>query len=389
MGRITMSSTPSEASVWLKLGRTNLDTMVLTAHQMLRLRLELPGYQRSTPRSCRPPGRARAWPRRRSCGAPQAAAGRQEDPPADARALPALPANLPEPTGFTDGEGPVHIESSPPGAEVWLLIGFANTGVNFPTIAGRAYELRALADGYKPGYTSITADEWRDPKGDPRAPIDVAKKKQTVDKHIDLEVDPDAKPEKTDRPTGAKPRSDGGRAHAPRAMHDLGAGRGVPYPQAAARQAAVDAGAVPRRSGRRGHAQLELPNAVVIVIDGVVLKASPPIDGDGKAGKGDAGKTWLEVELIGFTEDVVARIRRMATGETDEPPAPEPAPPPPRTRTTGALSAMPGDELPADERALFHQLTGELRGCARSRSTRCSACRATPTPSRSGWAGWT
>jgi len=43
-------------------------------------------------------------------------------------ALPALPANLPEPTGFTDGEGPVHIESSPPGAEVWLLIGFATPG---------------------------------------------------------------------------------------------------------------------------------------------------------------------------------------------------------------------------------------------------------------------
>jgi DnaJ-domain-containing protein 1 len=114
---------------------------------------------------------------------------------------------------------------------------------------------------------------------------------------------------------------------------------------------------------------LELPNQVVIAIDGVVLKSSPPIDGDGKAGKTDAGKTWLEVELVGFTEDVVARINRMAAGEDPEPPAPAPAPelplpPPPRTRTTGALpamAAMPGDELPADERALFQQLTGELR----------------------------
>lgn len=105
---------------------------------------------------------------------------------------------------------------------------------------------------------------------------------------------------------------------------------------------------------------LELPNQAVIVVDGVVLKSSPPIDGDGKAAKADAGKTWLEVELVGFTEDVVARIRRMAAGETAEP-VPEPAPPPPRTRTTGQLSAMPGDELPADERALFQQLTAELR----------------------------
>jgi hypothetical protein len=104
---------------------------------------------------------------------------------------------------------------------------------------------------------------------------------------------------------------------------------------------------------------LELPNQVVIVVDGVVLKASTPIDADPKAAKGDAGKTWLEVELVGFTEDVVARIR-MAAGEAAEP-APEPPPPPPRTRTTGQLSALAGDELPADERALFQQLTAELR----------------------------
>jgi hypothetical protein len=105
---------------------------------------------------------------------------------------------------------------------------------------------------------------------------------------------------------------------------------------------------------------LELPNQVVIVVDGVVLKASTPIDADPKAAKGDAGKTWLEVELVGFTEDVVARFPRMAAGEAAEP-APEPPPPPPRTRTTGQLSALAGDELPADERALFQQLTAELR----------------------------
>jgi hypothetical protein len=100
----------------------------------------------------------------------------------------------------------VHIETTPPGAEIWLLIGFASTGVHYPTIAGRDYELRALADGYKPGYTAVTADEWRDPKGDPRAPIDVAKKKDTIDKHIDLEVDPDARARTDGRPAGPKPR---------------------------------------------------------------------------------------------------------------------------------------------------------------------------------------
>jgi serine/threonine protein kinase len=208
-GRINVSTTPSEASVWLKLGRTNLDTMVLTARQMLRLRLELPGYQSVDTEVL--PG---AWD---GAGLTKKAklAVTLKPLPVDKKthrpagvALPALPPNLPEPTGFTDGEGPVHIESSPPGAEVWLLIGFANSGVSYPTTSGRAYELRALAEGYKPGYASITPDEWRDPKGDPRMPIDVARKKDTIDKHIDLEIDPDAKPaDKADpRPGGAKPR---------------------------------------------------------------------------------------------------------------------------------------------------------------------------------------
>jgi len=204
LGRISVSTTPSEASVWLKLGRTNLDTMVLTARQMLRLRLELPGYQ-SVDTEVLPAawdGAGLAKKAKLAVTLKPLAVDKKTHRPAPV-ALPALPPNLPEPTGFTDGEGPVHIDSSPPGAEVWLLIGFANTGVNFPTIAGRAYELRALADGYKPGYASITPDEWRVARDDTRTPIDVAKKKDTIDKHIDLEVDPDAKPAEK---AGAKPR---------------------------------------------------------------------------------------------------------------------------------------------------------------------------------------
>jgi len=205
-GRIAVSTTPREASVWIKLGRSNLDTMVLTARQMLRMRIELPGYQ-PVDAEVMPAAWEGSGARKKaklSVSLKPVPVDKKTHRPAPVE-LPALPANLPEPTGFTDGEGPVHIETSPAGAEVWLLIGFANTGVNFPTIAGRSYELRALADGYKPGYASITADEWRDPRGDPRAPIDVAKKRDTVDKHIDLEVDPEAKPDPGARPDpGAK-----------------------------------------------------------------------------------------------------------------------------------------------------------------------------------------
>ncbi len=95
---------------------------------------------------------------------------------------------------------------------------------------------------------------------------------------------------------------------------------------------------------------LELPNQVVMAIDGVVAK-SAPIAGD--------TKTWIEVELAGFTEEVIARIRTMAEGAGPEvAPAPEalPAERPPRVS-----AARLEEELPQDERVLFQSLTAELR----------------------------
>ncbi len=94
---------------------------------------------------------------------------------------------------------------------------------------------------------------------------------------------------------------------------------------------------------------LELPNNVVMAIDGIVAKASP-IAGD--------TKTWIEVELAGFTDEVVARIRGMAegSGPAANEAAPEPAPVP-----RPSISRMTADDLPVDERQLFQQLTAELR----------------------------
>ena len=54
---------------------------------------------------------------------------------------------------------------------------------------------------------------------------------------------------------------------------------------------------VPFRSdpGAEVTLNLELPNQVVIVIEGTVLKSSP-IEPDPKVTRSDAGKTWLEVD---------------------------------------------------------------------------------------------
>jgi hypothetical protein len=104
---------------------------------------------------------------------------------------------------------------------------------------------------------------------------------------------------------------------------------------------------------------LELPNQVVMAIDGIVLKASP-IEGD--------TKTWIEVELAGFTEDVVAKIRAMASGAELPPEMMSPPVPTPRARRDSSAPTTPPGETrstPADdatdERQLFSHLTAELR----------------------------
>lgn len=109
---------------------------------------------------------------------------------------------------------------------------------------------------------------------------------------------------------------------------------------------------------------LELPNQVVIAIDGRVQRA--------QAVQGDAAKTWIEIELVGLTDEVMARLKAMMAGpELPEDPTPPPIsrPDPPRVFADGsagiaAPTAPPppsGHELPADERALFVHLTSELR----------------------------
>jgi DnaJ-domain-containing protein 1 len=101
---------------------------------------------------------------------------------------------------------------------------------------------------------------------------------------------------------------------------------------------------------------LELPNQIVIAIEGRVQRA--------QAIDGEAGKTWIELELVGFTDEVIARIKAMMTGAAlPDDPTPPPMPPPIVPEAPRAPRPPPpsGDELPADERLLFTHLTSELR----------------------------
>lgn len=124
---------------------------------------------------------------------------------------------------------------------------------------------------------------------------------------------------------------------------------------------------------------LELPNQVVLALDGKIHKATPMAD--------DAAKTWIEIELVGFNDAVIARLKAMMAGaELPEDPTPPPvaspivtpiadrpsrrAPSPSLASGSTAAGAPPlrrpappiaTEALPSDERELFHALTGELR----------------------------
>jgi hypothetical protein len=96
---------------------------------------------------------------------------------------------------------------------------------------------------------------------------------------------------------------------------------------------------------------LELPNEVVLAIDGLIQKSA--------AVEGDANRTWIEIELTGFTDEVKARLKAFQAKPEPEPETdPQIMPIPPARRSTTNV----GDhDLPADERELFKHLTGELR----------------------------
>jgi len=99
---------------------------------------------------------------------------------------------------------------------------------------------------------------------------------------------------------------------------------------------------------------LELPNQLVVAIDGIVQRASPIAVEPGKVES--SARTWIEIELTGLTDDVMARIRTMASEEADQHTPQLGLTPPIRRKTAPVV-----DDLPADERALFQHLSGELR----------------------------
>jgi hypothetical protein len=111
------------------------------------------------------------------------------------------------------------------------------------------------------------------------------------------------------------------------------------------------------KSGSSVTIGLELPNEVVVAIDGVIQKAAP-VEVDGKP---DGSRTWIEIELTGFNDEIKARLRRLKREAEDPETDPKIEPAKPAAPERRSSSQMGEAELPADERELFQHLSGELR----------------------------
>jgi hypothetical protein len=185
-GTLRINANPGNAAVWLNIGKTPLTSLELSAKDTHQLALTHDGFdaveaevtadkwttsdntKRVAHLSVSLPAHTEVKPK----------------PPHDPTLPPLQSTGLQKPTGLI-GKGPLVIESTPPGSDVWLFLGAVPAEIkDIP--AGRAYEVLVQKTGYKPKRIAIVADDWRVP-GDTNPNIDAAKKKDALDIEADLE----------------------------------------------------------------------------------------------------------------------------------------------------------------------------------------------------------
>ena len=197
-GAIVVASTPSEAGVWLRLGRTPLTTLRLGAASTHELALLLDGYQLAETQVL-----AGNWSGEgdkqkaivnvalKKLEPAPAPRGGKRPPASEPAALPLQPTAVHGTTAVT-GRGPLAVQSTPRDAEAFLYVGLTGSMRFGELTAGRDYELVVVKDGYKPSHVTIKAEEWRD-GGEPNIPIDAAKKKAVLERAVELEPLPGPK----------------------------------------------------------------------------------------------------------------------------------------------------------------------------------------------------
>ncbi len=169
-----------EAGMWLRLGRTPLDTSIhLPAGQPHDLVLLHDGNEMTEAQV-----NGTSWEGSKATLKAKLTVAMKPNKKKPAE-LPLQPTTPELATTGVAGSGPLHVESTPSDAEVWLFLG--TNHVKFSDVwAGRDYELAVVRPGYKTQHVVFKAEDWRD-GGDPNVPIDAAKKKAVLSKTVELE----------------------------------------------------------------------------------------------------------------------------------------------------------------------------------------------------------
>jgi hypothetical protein len=161
-GEIIVESNETGAAVWLRLGRTPLDTMPLPLYHPHQIRLELDGHAHQDLVVA-----AKHWTGDR------ATVTRTLEPAGPDHVVPAWPPKVPPAAkeGFEtdEGLGVIHIETQPPRAEAWLLVGYTNAVDMRDFEAGVRYEFKLTKEGFLPGFGVVEADDWKVGGSDPEA----------------------------------------------------------------------------------------------------------------------------------------------------------------------------------------------------------------------------
>jgi len=156
-GEILIDSSPGEAAVWLSLGRTPTETIPLPASVVHQIRVEHEGFRS---RDLNVTEAAWAGSGKNQTAVVRAELKLETRRKKGPRRLPAAPA-APNPsrTGRTGG-GVVRVESEPPGAQAYLLVGFTPAMSLKGVQAGLGYELKLVKDGHSPAFVVVRPEDW-------------------------------------------------------------------------------------------------------------------------------------------------------------------------------------------------------------------------------------
>ncbi len=188
-GTLRLSSSPGEATGWLLLGRTPFESTALSSEVAHQVRIELDRHRTQELVIDGAKWQGSGPDKRGEITVKLELAGKE--PP-----LGAAPAEPGPGQGLGPGAVRLKFSSEPRGAAVWLYLGVTGE-IAYSGVAGREYDLRALKDGFLPGYAHVSTDDWRalDRQGKPlEGPIDSVAKKGSLDLTVTLTPDPGASP---------------------------------------------------------------------------------------------------------------------------------------------------------------------------------------------------